>query len=253
MKPRPVGRPRKHKNNAARCRAYRTRLKRASDPRHVAKEARYALMRLGEQSAVGPDSASLWCGDFREVGAQIPDQSVDLVLCDPPYGAEWLPHVEPFAALCARVLKPGGSLLMMYGQSYLPEVLQTLQRHLRYHWLCAYQLKSAASAVWPRRVLNHWKPLIWCTKGVYHGEYQGDALNGEGKDKRFHAWGQSAALFAALVTRFTMPGETILDPVVGGGTTAAVALTLRRRFIGIDRDPAAIAITRERLRRETDQ
>jgi DNA methylase len=236
MKLRPVGRPRKHKNNAARCKAYRTRLKRAADPYPAAKDARYALMRLGEQAALMPDHVSLWHGTFAAMGPQIPDQSISLVLTDPPYGQEWLPHVEPFGELCARVLKPGGSLLMLYGQSYLPDVLQTLERHLHYHWLCAYQLKSAASAVWPRRILNHWKPLIWCTKGVYTGEYQGDGLMGDGQDKRFHEWGQSAALFAALVRRLSMPGDVILDPLCGGGTTGAVALTLRRRFIGIDCD-----------------
>jgi tRNA1(Val) A37 N6-methylase TrmN6 len=241
------GRPRKYKNAAAKQRAYRQRKKRASDPRQAAKDTRYTLMRLGEAAALLPDSVSLWQGDFLAMGAQIPDGSVDLVLCDPPYGADWLPQVDAFAALCARVLKPGGSLLMLYGQSHLPEVLQTVQRHLRYHWTCAYQLKSAASAVWPRRVMNHWKPVLWFTHGAYRGDYQGDVLVGEGKDKRFHDWGQSAALFAALVRRFTMPGEVILDPVCGGGTTGAVALALRRKFIGIDCDPDAIAITRTRL------
>jgi hypothetical protein len=115
-------------------------------------------MRLGEQAPLLPDSATLLQGDFREVGAQIPDHRVDLVLCDPPYGAEWLPDVEPFGALCARVLKPGASLLMLYGQSALPVVLQTLQCHLHYHWLLSSQLKGAASAVWQRRIMNHWKP-----------------------------------------------------------------------------------------------
>jgi DNA methylase len=241
------GRPRKYKNVAAKQRAYRRRRKRAADPRHAAKDARYALMRLGEQAALIPESVTLWHGDFLEMGQQIPDHSIDLILCDPPYGVSWLPYAEGFGMLCARVLKPGASLLVMYGQMYLPDLLQTLQRYLRYHWLCAYQLKSAASAVWPKRVSNHWKPLLWFTQGAYTGEYQGDVLMGDGKDKRFHAWGQSAALFAALVRRFTVPGEVILDPVCGGGTTRAVALTLRRKFIGIDCDPDAIAITRARL------
>jgi hypothetical protein len=97
------GRPRKYKNGAAKQRAYRQRKKRAADPRHVAKEVRYALMRQGEQAPILPDSASLWCGDFRTVGAQIPDHSVALVLCDPPYGAEWLPDVEPFG-VCSEYM-----------------------------------------------------------------------------------------------------------------------------------------------------
>jgi hypothetical protein len=241
------GRPRKHRDNAARCRAYRRRVKRARNPAQAAKDARYALIRLGEQASVAPDRATLWQGDFQEMGASIPDASVDLVLCDPPYGNAWLSHVDAFGALCARVLKPGASLLMLYGQMYLSDVLHTLAQHLQYHWVFSYQLKSAAAAIWPRRVMNHWKPLIWCTQGEYTGEYHGDVLIGDGKDKRFHLWGQSAALFAALVQRFTVPGDVILDPVCGGGTTGAVALTLRRTFIGIDCDPEAIAITRARL------
>jgi 23S rRNA G2445 N2-methylase RlmL len=222
-------------------------VKRARNPAQAAKDARYALIRLGEQASVAPDRDTLWQGDFQEMGASIPDASVDLVLCDPPYGNAWLSHVDAFGALCARVLKPGASLLMLYGQMYLSDVLHTLAQHLQYHWVFSYQLKSAAAAIWPRRVMNHWKPLIWCTQGEYTGEYQGDVLIGDGKDKRFHLWGQSAALFAALVQRFTVPGDVILDPVCGGGTTGAVALTLRRTFIGIDCDPEAIAITRARL------
>ena len=43
------------------------------------------------------------------------------------------------------------------------------------------------------------------------------------------------------------PGDMVLDPVCGSGTTAAAALRLGRRFIVIDRNPDAIAITWARL------
>ena len=146
------GRPRKYRDNATRQAAYRQRLKRASDPAQAAKDARYALMRAGEAATI-PESAALYHGDYREMGASIPDSTVALVLCDPPYGKDWLSHVDGFGQLCACVLKPGASLLMLYGQTYLVEVLSTLQRHLCYHWLCSYQLKSAASAMWHTRVM----------------------------------------------------------------------------------------------------
>jgi DNA modification methylase len=38
-----------------------------------------------------------------------------------------------------------------------------------------------------------------------------------------------------------------LDPFVGGGTTAVVALRLERRFVGIDKDVQAIETTRGRI------
>ena len=44
------------------------------------------------------------------------------------------------------------------------------------------------------------------------------------------------------------PGEIVLDPFVGTGTTCAVAKRMGRRFIGIDLDAAYIRIARERVR-----
>ena len=45
----------------------------------------------------------------------------------------------------------------------------------------------------------------------------------------------------------TRPGDIVLDPFFGTGTTGAVAKRLGRRFIGIERDPAYAALARERI------
>ena len=50
-----------------------------------------------------------------------------------------------------------------------------------------------------------------------------------------------------LVEMFTKPGDTILDPFVGGGSTAVAALETGRRFVGIDIDEQAIRTTAARL------
>ena len=42
------------------------------------------------------------------------------------------------------------------------------------------------------------------------------------------------------------PGEIVLDPFVGTGTTCAVAKTMGRRYVGIDINPAYIKIAQER-------
>lgn len=45
----------------------------------------------------------------------------------------------------------------------------------------------------------------------------------------------------------TGPGDLVLDPMCGSGTTAAACLQLGRRFIVIDQEPAAIEVTWERI------
>jgi hypothetical protein len=48
----------------------------------------------------------------------------------------------------------------------------------------------------------------------------------------------------AAVEAFSEPGDTVLDPFVGGGTAAVEALAARRRFIGCDLNPLAAFVTR---------
>jgi hypothetical protein len=241
------GRPRKYRTNAAKQRAYRQRVRRkAVDAQQQARRAaRLAL--IPTTPLVLPDTVTLWCGDFAEVGHQLPDASIDLICCDPPYGAAFLPCLPDLGALAARGLTPGGSLLVMYGQRYLAEALATLTQHLHYQWTFSYRFQGPGIAIWPQRTHNHWKPLFWFCRGAYDGGFQGDVLTGHGTDKRYHAWGQSAGAFVALIERFSRPGEVVLDPVCGGGTTGAAAVLTGRRFIGIDHDPEAMTITRARL------
>ena len=51
-----------------------------------------------------------------------------------------------------------------------------------------------------------------------------------------------------LILKYTEPGETILDPFMGGGTTLIEAWLLRRHSIGIDISTLAHATTETRLR-----
>ncbi len=48
----------------------------------------------------------------------------------------------------------------------------------------------------------------------------------------------------AAIETFTKPGETVLDPFMGGGTAAVETLTSGRRFIGCDLNPLAVYLAR---------
>lgn len=57
------------------------------------------------------------------------------------------------------------------------------------------------------------------------------------------------ALLQRLIEACSQPGDLVLDPCMGSGTTVAVAARLARRVIGIDQSPVAMMVTRERLER----
>jgi site-specific DNA-methyltransferase (adenine-specific) len=55
------------------------------------------------------------------------------------------------------------------------------------------------------------------------------------------------ALLERLVTSCTEPGDLVIDPYLGSGTTAAVCARLGRHSLGIDLNRRAVAIARRRL------
>ncbi|MBM4019815.1 MAG: site-specific DNA-methyltransferase, partial [Planctomycetes bacterium] len=67
-------------------------------------------------------------------------------------------------------------------------------------------------------------------------------------DKAHHHWGQSESGMADVLERLTLPGQVVLDPFMGAGTTGVVAVGMSRRFIGLDVDPECVAKAEERIR-----
>lgn len=65
--------------------------------------------------------------------------------------------------------------------------------------------------------------------------------------RKVHPTQKPEALLYRVLLASTRPGETILDPFFGTGTTGAAAKKLGRHYIGIERDPAYIAHAERRL------
>jgi SAM-dependent methyltransferase len=187
-------------------------------------------------------------GDFRKVGSEVASGTVDLLITDAPFESRDLDVFAPLSTFAARVLKPGGSLLCMVGLYHLPQILNDLGRDLRYHWTipCVFG-DGAGRIIHSRRVFNAYRVFLWFVKGTYGGRGIKDVINGSGRDKRVHPHGQSEYEFASLIEKFTEPGDMVLDPFVGGGTTAVAALNLGRCFIGIDIQREHIEMTRRRV------
>ena len=186
-------------------------------------------------------------GDFMDEMEQLDSESIAAIITDPPYEEKYIPLYEDLAKRAARVLKPGGSLVVVSGQYYLPQVLERMVLYMDYQWTLAYLTPGGTPTIWQRKVNTFWKPVLWFVKGRYDGNWIGDVCTSPVSDKRFHEWGQSEEGMAELVERFTLPGDLILDPFCGGGTTGVVALQLGRRFIGIDEKETAIEMTAARL------
>ncbi len=195
------------------------------------------------------EHCTLYHCSVAELSHYIQPNCIDAIITDPPYPKEYLSVYDDLAAFADYALKPGGSLIVMVGQSYLPEIIEKLSKHLIYQWTCAYLTPGGQSPqLWQRNVNTFWKPLLWYVKGEYTGEWIGDVCKSEvnHNDKSKHHWGQSESGMVDILDRFTKTDQLVCDPFVGGGATAIAAMEMERRFVGCDIDATYVTALEER-------
>ncbi|GIV52992.1 MAG: hypothetical protein KatS3mg038_3513 [Candidatus Kapaibacterium sp.] len=192
------------------------------------------------------DRWQLWQADIRTW--QAPRQ-YDFIITDPPYAREYLSLYETLAERAAEWLAPGGLLVVMVGQSYLDEIIAMMTRHLDYYWTACYLLPEQPTPLRRRAVNTSWKPLLmFVRKGdEYRGKIFGDVFTSPKPSKDHHDWEQSTEGILEIVRQLCLPGQWILDPFAGSGTTGVAALRHGCLFHGIDLDEGALAIARRRL------
>ncbi|WP_372071714.1 site-specific DNA-methyltransferase [Tistrella mobilis] len=69
----------------------------------------------------------------------------------------------------------------------------------------------------------------------------------DGEGRKAHATQKPLALLYRVLQAATAPGDLVLDPFFGTGSTGVAAKALGRRFIGIERDPGYVDLAMRRL------
>ena len=201
-------------------------------------------------------------GDCVTTLKNMPAASVDLIVTDPPYlvryrardgrsvpnddNALWL---APAFAEMSRVLKNGRFCVSFYGWGQTDRFFSAWRaaglrpvghfvfaksyhsqaRFLKYRHECAYLLAKGEP-----------EPPGLTLPDVLDWRYSGDAL---------HPTQKPLLAILPLVLAYSRPGDVVLDPFAGSGTTALAAKLLNRRYVGIELDPQYARAAEERLRK----
>ena len=227
-------------------------------PRRGEAEGRAHEVRLGD--ALGPEGL-----------AALPEKSADHAILDPPYEAE--------AHTLQRRVKRGGGVMEVEPLSFSAmteegriAAARQIARVVR-RWVVVF-CQVEAAAKWARSLTD--AGLVYKRTGVWvkpdgMPQYSGDrpgmgyeslviahapgrsSWNGGGRHgvwtfnkigpddlpRTGHETQKPLALMEALVRDFTDPGDLVIDPYCGSGTTGVACKRLGRRFLGWDNDPGA--------------
>ncbi len=217
-------------------------------------EARARQMPSAEIAEPGVGSGASWtaeCADFRSLALE--PESVDLIVTDPPYDDASLVLFSDLGSTAARVLRPGRLLVCYAGSLRLPEVIARLGEHLAYVWTAVVVQPGRHSIIRSRMIRSGHRSVLIFSNGDYRpGGWIFDTVVSElVPAKQLHPWEQSLGPVRTLVEHCSRPGELVLDPMMGSGTTGVAALRSGRQFIGCDIDPRAARTSIERLDAES--
>ncbi|WP_280139146.1 site-specific DNA-methyltransferase [Methylobacterium sp. GXS13] len=212
-----------------------------------------------------------------EAGLLRPDQSrVDAVDDDWDKFATFEAYdafTRDWLAACRRVMKPNATLWVIGSYHNIFRVGSALQ-DLGY-WILndiVWRKANPMPNFRGKRFTNAHETLIWASRSADSKGYtfHYDALKGGNEDlqmrsdwfiplctgeerlkdaegHKVHPTQKPEALLARTLMAATNPGDVVLDPFFGTGTTGAVAKRLGRRFIGIEREATYAEAARERI------
>ena len=215
--------------------------------RQVKKETRQRAATAFARTSRSSGNQGIIIGDMDVLWKRLDDDDVDLFLTDPPYTD--VDSYERLSELAAVKLRPGGLCLAYTGQYYLPRVMAAMEKHLTYWWMLALQFGGQHRAVHARHLQNRWKPVLAFVKPPVKpaATWLSDLLDGGGRDKEHHDWGQDQSEVEYLIERLTEPGQLVVDPYCGGGTIPAACKMLGRRWLATEKDRNTALVARKRL------
>jgi DNA modification methylase len=175
-------------------------------------------------------------------------RDADAVVTDPPYPEEYLPLYGELARLARQALKPGGILVVMVGHQHLDRVLADMCSHMPYRWIIDYETGDPCTQIFSRRVVNvAWKPILAFGDMGNSKWIHRDRVKSAAAEKTFHPWQQSITGMSKLIEYVTHPGDLVVDPFCGSGTTGVACARLGRRFVGCDVDKGSVEQARARV------
>lgn len=230
--------------------------------------------------------SKLYNQDCMEVLPQLEDKSIDMILCDLPYGTTWCKWdvIIPFEDLWKqykRVIKDNGVIVLFCKQPFTTELIHSNLKMFKYNLIWKKDNHDNPMQA-KRRFLNitediavfYNKQCTYNPQGIIRvdkitrqgrgrslsqiqdrdGEYKQEFTNypknilSFNRDKNnLHPTQKPVALLEYLIKTYTNEGDTVLDNCMGVGSTGVACVNTNRNFIGIEIDKKYFDIAEQRI------
>lgn len=229
----------------------------------------------------------LYQGDCLELMKKIPDKSIDMVLCDLPFGItqnKW-DKIIPFPDLWSayhRIVKDNGAMVLFCQMPFTAELVHSNLKNFKYMWIwhkhycrgflnakkqplrtteqiavfyknqCTYNPQMRKGKL---REKGNSSKQRGCygeykpVKTVNDNYYPTDILDfvGVPNSELKHPTQKPVNLLEYLIKTYTNERKIVLDNCMGSGSTGVACINTNRNFIGIELDKNYFQIAKERI------
>lgn len=203
----------------------------------------------------------IYCIDAIKGIKKLKDESVDLVLTDPPYGLskkgisndkdlrlyfEILPE-------CYRVLKKDAFFITFFSTKFIPEVFKN--NPFKYHWQIVLYCPNGGvrSSIGYTKFMS----VFIFKKGNPKIKKQNKDIFVDSPGRKVeplegfinHPTPKPTKFIKEILEMFSKEKDLVLDPFIGSGSTALACKDLKRNFIGFEINKKYVELARKRLKR----
>lgn len=227
------------------------------------------------------------CGDAVAVMKDFPNDSVDLIIADPPYNLgkdygnnrdmkawhEYEAFTKDWLTEAVRLMKPTASIYVFMGVRFISNLFRTMEEDfnlvfngwITWHYTQGMGRKLGFS---PRH-----EDILYFTKSEdftfnlddvripqkyfrkrnnMNGANPGDVWQFShvhycSAERENHPTQKPEALMERIIRASSNENDFVLDPFIGSGTTCRVANLLNRKWIGIDLNPEYVEMSKRRI------
>lgn len=235
---------------------------------------------------MGVDMIDLRHGDCLELLKDIPDGSVDAIVCDLPYGTtqnKWdsVIDLDAMWGEFKRVTKLSAAIVLFGAEPFSTTLRASNIKDFKYDWIWQKSKPTGHlnAKKQPLRVYENIS-VFYRKQSVYNplgtkttskmvsrtnrGNYGSCSKTTEQTTTGYprnilefatingvHQTQKPVALLEYLIKTYTHEGHTVLDATMGSGSTGVACVNTNRKFIGIELDPEYFKIAKERINTAT--
>ena len=229
----------------------------------------------------------LFHGDCLELMKTIPEHSVDMILCDLPYGTtdcKW-DNIIPFEPLWEqyeRIIKDNGAIVLFGSEPFTSELVHSNIKNYKHHWVWIKEKGTGFQAAKYRPMMRTEDIIMFSKKPTTYNpqmilrdkpiKYKYPTIKSKSNpvanyndktvisnfkypenilifktERGLHPTQKPVALLEYLINTYSNEGELVLDNTAGSMSTAIAAINTKRKCICIEKDDEYFKIGSERV------